>query len=66
MKNDIERQLQQWWSMGTLLRVQIPGTIDELMGRFAGLDVFGRLKMTSNDGREYTLADAEIISAMPG
>jgi BirA family transcriptional regulator, biotin operon repressor / biotin---[acetyl-CoA-carboxylase] ligase len=66
LKNQIEQQLQQWWSPQRMLRVHIPGTPDEIVGRFAGLDVFGRLKITSPDGKEQTLTDAEIISAMPG
>jgi BirA family biotin operon repressor/biotin-[acetyl-CoA-carboxylase] ligase len=67
LKNEIEQRLKSWWTPETMLRAQVPGqgAVEEVSGRFNGLDVFGRLKLQCADGRELTLTDAEIISAMP-
>ncbi|HYG75595.1 MAG TPA: biotin--[acetyl-CoA-carboxylase] ligase [Planctomycetota bacterium] len=64
LKKDIEDAQRRWWQPDVRLVVQSPEAEEEIAGAFSGLDEFGRLMLSSPDGKAWTLADAEVISAM--
>lgn len=62
LKDDVEAALSRWWSPKKRLRLQLPGEPDRTIeGTFAGLDAFGRLRV-SVAGKIENLADAEVVA----
>jgi len=65
LKHQIEERLRSWWTPERILRVQSPELENaEVSGSYAGLDDFGRLKLTTPSGAELILADAEVLSLL--
>lgn len=63
MRERTEESLRGWWTSRMQLSVQGGGAEEELsVGRFAGLNENGWLRLKLRDGEERTFADAEIIS----
>jgi BirA family transcriptional regulator, biotin operon repressor / biotin---[acetyl-CoA-carboxylase] ligase len=67
IKDAVVKRLGRWWQNKTLC-VEGPngdnGQSKVMTGTYGGLDEFGRLKIIRGSGREYVLADAEILSVV--